>query len=189
MELREATLHGVWVVEPRQIPDDRGWFMRVFSADLHARAGIDHTRMVQENQSRSRRGTLRGLHARTDLEEAKLIRCVRGAVYDVLVDLRPWSPTFLQWESYALDDEDHRQVYAPGGLAHGFQALTDDTDVCYRVEAYYAPDRDMAVAWDDPDLAIPWPIAEPVLSDRDRSAPSLQQLRPRFEEWYGATPP
>ena len=189
MEIHETALHGVVVIEPRPIPDDRGWFTRVFDVAEHARAGIDHTALVQENQSRSRRGVLRGLHTRSELREAKLVRCARGRIFDVVVDLRPWSPSFGRSQHFALDDESHRQVLIPAGCAHGFQALTDEVDVCYRVDAPYEAGKDVALAWDDPELGIPWPITPPVLSERDAAAPGLAEIRPHLESWYGRTPP
>lgn len=183
--IENNTLHGLKIIRPRPIPDERGWFLRVFSADVYGEAGIDHTRLVQENQSRSRRGTIRGLHMRRELSEAKLVRCAHGAVFDVVVDLRPWSPSFLRWEQFRLDDRDQLQIYIPAGCAHGFQALTEVADVCYRVDAFYDPSVEAALAWDDEELAIPWPLADPILSDRDRSAPSLREIRGSLEQWYG----
>lgn len=189
MEIRDTGLHGVKVFTPEPHPDERGFFLRVFDAHLYATAGVDHALLVQENQSRSRRRTIRGLHTRCELSEAKLVRCVRGAVFDVIVDLRPWSPSFLSWEGFHLDDETHTQLYIPPGFAHGFQALTEWADVGYRVDSPYDPSLDVAVAFDDPDLAIPWPLADPIVSDRDRSAPKLADLTPLLPNWYGATRP
>jgi len=189
MDIHETSLHGVKLIEPTPIPDERGWFLRVFTADAYAQAGIDHTRFVQENQSRSRRGTVRGLHTRSQLSEAKLVRCARGEVFDVVVDLRPWSPTFLRWERFILDDDRHHQVFIPPGCAHGFQAVSDPADVCYRVDAYYDPALDVALAWDDPDLGVPWPLPDPILSERDQGAPSLKEILPRLTDWFGDSPP
>lgn len=189
MQTQETSLYGVRLIEPAAILDDRGWFLRVFSADSYGEAGIDHTTLVQENQSRSRQRTIRGLHTRSTLSEAKLVRCAHGEIFDVVVDLRPWSPTFLRWERFVLDDRRHRQVYIPPGCAHGFQALSRQADVCYRVDAYYDPSLDVAVAWNDPELAIPWPLPEPILSERDRDAPPLREVRPRLEDWFGSRPP
>ncbi|HVM40366.1 MAG TPA: dTDP-4-dehydrorhamnose 3,5-epimerase family protein [Acidimicrobiia bacterium] len=189
MEVSETSLHGVRLIRPEPRPDDRGWFLRVFDADLYSAAGIDHTRYVQENQSRSRHRTIRGLHTRSNLTEAKLIRCARGAVFDVVVDLRPWSPSFLQWESFHLDDEAHLQLSVPPGCAHGFQALSDWADLCYRVDSPYDAALDVAVSYRDPELAIPWPLDDPVVSERDLAAPALADLRPQFETWYGTSPP
>lgn len=189
MEIQQTGVHGAMLLRPRLIPDHRGWFTRVFDADAHARAGIDHTALVQENQSRSRRGVLRGLHMRAELRESKLVRCARGRIFDVVVDLRPWSPSFEQVEDFILDDEQHLQVYIPAGCAHGFQVLSDLADVCYRVDAPYAPDKDVGVAWDDTDLAIPWPLSDPVLSERDAAARSLADIRPHLGTWFGRSAP
>lgn len=185
LHLIDSGIEGLRVFEPRPIVDERGWFLRVFDRDTYADAGIDYREQVQENHSRSRMGVLRGLHTRTDLAEAKLVRCVHGRVYDVVVDLRPWSATFGEWATFLLDDESHRQVLVPPGCAHGFQALSDVADVCYRVTAFFDPSKDAAVAWNDPELAIPWPIAEPVLSTRDRAAPTLSEVRPSLVQWFG----
>jgi dTDP-4-dehydrorhamnose 3,5-epimerase len=186
MEVRDGPLEGLRLIEPSPVGDERGWFPRVFDRDTHAAAGIDHTRLVQENHSRSRRGVLRGLHVRTELAESKLVRCAHGHVFDVVVDLRPWSSTFARWASFDLDDERHLQVLVPPGCAHGFQAQSEVADVCYRVDAVYDKSKDAALAWDDPELAIPWPIADPVLSPRDQQAPTLGELRPSLEAWFGA---
>lgn len=188
MQFRETSLDDVIVIEPQVIADERGWFIRVFAANAYREAGIEHT-LVQENQSRSKRRTIRGLHTRSRLTEAKLVRCARGEIYDVVVDIRPWSPTFLRWERFALDDRDHRQVYIPPGCAHGFQALSEFADVCYQVSAYYDPSLEVAIAWHDPQLAIPWPLDDPILSERDRGAPTLGEIRPRLDEWFGRTRP
>lgn len=189
IEVVPAALDGVYIFTPKPIEDERGFYMRVFSWDLHAEAGIDHTRLVQENQSRSRRGVIRGLHTRRALSEAKLVRCVQGAVYDVAVDLRPWSPTFLRWQSFELDAVDHRQVYIPPGFAHGFQARSEIADLVYKVDDSYRPDLDQAIAFDDPDLAIPWPLADPITSARDAAAPRLAEVREQLAAWYGAERP
>jgi dTDP-4-dehydrorhamnose 3,5-epimerase len=185
MLIHEASLHGVKIIEPKPMPDERGWYMRVFSSDIHARAGIDHTRLVQENQMRSRRGALRGLHMRCELTEAKLVRCAHGEVFDVVVDLRPWSPTFLRSEHFTLDDRRNLQVYVPPGCAHGLQALSDIADVCYRVDAFYDPQLAVALAWNDPEIGIRWPLPDPIVSERDRRAPTLAEIRPLLPQWYG----
>jgi dTDP-4-dehydrorhamnose 3,5-epimerase len=184
-----TTLSGVLAVRPAPIRDERGFFVRTMSADVLLAAGLDPSRFVQENQSRSRLGTLRGLHGRRALSEGKLVRCARGRVFEVVVDLRPWSPTFGRWESFVLDDEDHQQVFVPPGCVHGFQALTDQIDICYKHDAYYEPALEIAVRWDDPELAIPWPLADPLLSPRDEVAPLLAEVRPLLADWYGSEPP
>ena len=185
----KAALQDVLVVTPSPLADGRGFFVRTLSADVYAAGGIDVTAFVQENQSRSRLGTIRGLHGRQALSENKLVRCARGRVFEAIVDLRPWSTTFGSSMWLELDDVRHLQVLVPAGCVHGFQALTEEVDICYKHDAYYEPSLEMAVAWDDPELAIPWPLPNPILSDRDRAAPSLREIRPRLAEWYGETTP
>jgi dTDP-4-dehydrorhamnose 3,5-epimerase len=184
--IAETSIPGLLTIRPRPICDERGWFMRSFSAPQYAAAGIDQAALVQENHSRSRRGVLRGLHTRAELREAKLVRVARGEVFDVVVDLRPASPTFLQWRSFILDDATHLQVRIPAGCAHGFQALSEVADVCYKVDAPYDPALDVTIAWNDPCLAIEWPLSDPLLSERDRLAPPLSAVREHLGEWFGA---
>jgi dTDP-4-dehydrorhamnose 3,5-epimerase len=160
--------------------------MRSYAVAEFAAAGIDHAALIEENHSRSHRGVLRGLHTRSELREAKLVRVAHGRVFDVVVDLRPDSPTFLRWRSFVLDDEEHLQVRIPAGCAHGFQVLSDEADVCYKVDAAYDPDHDVTVAWNDPDIGVAWPLPEPILSDRDRQAPTLAELRGQLAGWFGA---
>ncbi|MGD9798766.1 MAG: dTDP-4-dehydrorhamnose 3,5-epimerase [Acidimicrobiia bacterium] len=180
----ELALHGALRITPQPIVDERGFFVRTLNADVLRGAGIDPASFVQENQSRSVRGTLRGLHGRRHLSEAKLVRCARGAVFEVVVDLRPWSPTFRAWESFTLDDVAHEQLLVPAGCVHGFQALTDEVDICYRHDAPYDPSLEIAVAHDDPELAIDWPIDDKILSARDRAAPRLAEVADQLDGWY-----
>ncbi len=187
--IRPTGLQGVHAVYPTPIRDHRGFFVRTLSLDVFLAAGIDPRSFVQENQSRSRRGTLRGLHMRKSLSEAKLVRCARGRIWEVVVDLRPWSVTFRQWRQFVLDDVDHVQLLVPAGCAHGFLVLSEEADVCYKHDAYYEPDLEAALAWDDPELAIPWPLPDPVLSERDRTAPRLAELCAELGTWYGHAPP
>ena len=189
MEVRPWTLQDVLVLESAPIVDDRGYFVRTMSAVALRDVGIDHAAFVEESQSRSHRGVLRGLHGRAALSEGKLMRCARGEVFEVILDLRPWSASFLRWDSIVLDDASHRQVWVPPGMVHGFQVLSDAADVCYRMDAVHDPGLDIALAHDDPELAIPWPIADPVLSARDRSAPPLADVRAVFTDWFGSSPP
>ena len=126
---------------------------------------------------------------RRQLSEAKLVRCAHGEVFDVAVDLRPWSPSFLRWGHFELDDRRNLQVYIPPGCAHGLQAISEVADVCYRVDAFYEPELDAAVAWNDPQIGIPWPLPDPILSERDQAAPSLEEIRPHLEDWYGTRAP
>ncbi|MGH7488664.1 MAG: dTDP-4-dehydrorhamnose 3,5-epimerase, partial [bacterium] len=174
--------------EPVAVFDHRGFFTRTLSVAALEAVGLT-AYFAEESQSRSRHCVLRGLHGRSALSEGKLVRCARGEVFEVVVDLRPWSPTFTQWESFVLDDCAHRQIWIPPGMVHGFVVLSALADICYRMDAVHDPSVDIAIAWDDPDLAIPWPIATPILSERDRSAPRLADLRGHFEEWYGSIRP
>jgi dTDP-4-dehydrorhamnose 3,5-epimerase len=183
--ITETEIPGLLTISPRPVADERGWFMRSFSAPEYATAGIDQAALVQENHSRSRRGVLRGLHTRAELREAKLVRVARGEIFDVVVDLRPGSPSFLQWRGFVLDDAAHLQLRIPAGCAHGFQVLSELADVCYKVDAPYDPALDVTIAWDDPGLAITWPLPRPVLSDRDRAAAPLSAVRDHLGAWFG----
>jgi dTDP-4-dehydrorhamnose 3,5-epimerase len=185
-QISRSDIPGLLTLRPRPVADDRGWFMRSFSADEFATAGIYQSALVQENHSRSRHGVLRGMHTRAELSEAKLVRVARGQVFDVAVDLRPGSPTFLQWRSFVLDDEEHLQVRIPAGCAHGFQVLSDAADVCYKVDAPYDKSLDVTIAWNDPELGIAWPIGTPVLSERDRNAPPLSAVLEYLPAWFGS---
>jgi dTDP-4-dehydrorhamnose 3,5-epimerase len=179
-----TTIPDVLVFEPEPKEDERGFFVRTLSADVLADAGVDQSRFVQENQSRSRRGTLRGLHLRAGPGEAKLVRCSYGEIFDVVVDLRPSMSTFGAHEAFHLDDVRHLHLYIPPGCAHGFQTLSEVADTCYHHDQFYDPSLDVAIAWDDPDIAIPWPLPDPVLSERDRNAPTLAAMQDRLEDWF-----
>src|SRR5512144_1062309 len=168
-------LEGLVLVEPAIHGDSRGFFVETFRADVWAAAGID-VPFVQDNHSRSSHGALRGLHFQTHPGQAKLVRCARGAVLDVAVDLRRDSPTFGEWEAHRLDDETMRQLFLPVGFAHGFCVLSDVADVVYKCSSYYDPATESGIAYDDPDVAIAWPLEEPLVSERDRSAPRLRDL-------------
>ena len=168
-------LPGVIVLEPRIHGDSRGWFQETYRENVLADLGITD-RFVQDNHSRSARGVLRGMHFQVTEPQAKLVRCARGRILDVVADIRRGSPTYGQWESWELDDERGLQMYCPVGFAHGFVVLSDVADVVYRCSAYYDPDGDRAIAYDDPDLAIAWPEIEVSVSDRDTSAPRLAEV-------------
>jgi dTDP-4-dehydrorhamnose 3,5-epimerase len=163
----------VALIEPTVYGDERGFFVETFRANEFASLGID-VEFVQENASRSGARVLRGIHLQRG--QAKLVRCARGAIFDVAVDLRPDSPTYRRWEGYELDDVDHRQLFIPDGFGHGFCVLSDSADVLYRVSSYYDQELESGIAWDDPEIAIDWPVRDPVLSDRDRSAPPLAEV-------------
>jgi dTDP-4-dehydrorhamnose 3,5-epimerase len=182
MEIRELSLPGVRLIEAALHKDPRGYLFESFRADALAAAGVPP--FVQENQSRSARGTLRGLHYQLERPQGKLIRVLRGAILDVVVDIRVGSPTFGKWLSEVLTAENHRQVYVPPGYAHGFLVLEEVGDVLYKCTDYYSGAADQrGVAWNDPALAIPWPEQNPLLSDKDRTWAPLDPTRrdlPRF---------
>jgi dTDP-4-dehydrorhamnose 3,5-epimerase len=175
-----CSLEGVVVFRPTPHHDARGFFTRTFDAEIAAEHGLQPAVFLQDSQSRSRRGTIRGLHGRGGRGEAKLVRCAHGAVLDVLVDARPDSPTFGTSMAVTLDDVSFDHLYVPPGLLHGFQALTDVADVCYRIDRPHDPAEDLAVRHDDPDLAIDWPLPVSAISDRDRAAGSWAQLVERL---------
>jgi dTDP-4-dehydrorhamnose 3,5-epimerase len=171
----KTKLEGVVLVEPEVHGDARGFLVETFSAATWSSLGISGP-FVQHNQSRSARGTLRGIHFQTDPGQAKLIRCSRGSIYDVAVDLRRDSPTFGRWEGHVLDDDAHSQLFVPVGFGHGFCVTSDEADVCYLLSSAYDPSTESGIAWDDPEVAIEWPIERPLLSERDRSAPRLAEV-------------
>ena len=176
MNVLPTALDGVLEIVPRVFGDHRGFFVETFRAEGLAEAGVDVT-FVQDNHSRSRRGTLRGLHFQTAPGQAKLVRCARGAIFDVAVDLRRGSSTYGRWAGFTLDDEMMREVFVPAGFAHGFCVLSDVADVVYKCSSYYDPATESEIAYDDPDLAIAWPTEiEPVVSERDANAPRLSEV-------------
>ena len=164
---------GALLFQPVPHTDERGFFSRTFDAQVARDAGIDPASFVQDSQSRSVRGVVRGLHVRSGAGEAKLVRCAYGAIFDVIIDLRADSPTYLNWESFELRDTEQLSLYVPAGCAHGFQALSEPADVSYRIDRAHNPAEDISIAFDDPELAIPWPLPVTVMSPRDRTALSL----------------
>jgi dTDP-4-dehydrorhamnose 3,5-epimerase len=172
----ETKLDGVVLVEPQVFGDERGFFVETFSRDAWREMGVD-VEFVQHNHSRSVKDTLRGIHFQTEPGQAKLIRCVRGEIIDVAVDLRRGSPTYGQWEAHVLDDVTHRQLFVPVGFGHGFAVLSDVADVAYQVSSFYDPATEAGIAWDDPDVGVDWRVADPLLSDRDKQAPQLADVR------------
>jgi dTDP-4-dehydrorhamnose 3,5-epimerase len=172
-------VNGPVVIEPVVHGDHRGFFMESFRASRMAELGVTHD-FVQDNHSRSAQGVLRGMHFALD-GQAKLVRCARGSIFDVVVDLRRESPTYGQWEGYTLDDADHRQLYVPGGFAHGFCVTSEVADVTYKVSTYYDPEVERAIAYDDPDVGIEWPAGlELKVSERDSQAPRLEDVAPEL---------
>ena len=168
---------GALLFRPRPHRDERGFFSRTFDADIVRGAGLDPAAFVQDSLSRSVRGVIRGMHIRRGAGESKLVRCSYGTIFDVIVDLRPASPTYGNWESFTLRDDEQMTLYVPAGCAHGFQALTDPADVSYRIDRPHDPAEDVSIAFNDPELAIPWPLAASAVSRRDEEAPSLEQAR------------
>jgi dTDP-4-dehydrorhamnose 3,5-epimerase len=173
-----TTIADLYVLRPTPVRDERGFFSRTFDADVLASIGIDPGSFVQDSQSRSGAGTLRGLHLRLDGRERKLVRVAHGAIFDVVVDLRPGSSTFRRWESFRLDDESHESLVIPPGCAHGFQVLNESADVCYRMDARYAPEFDATLRFDDPTIGVRWPAPPALLSARDAAGQSFEELLP-----------
>jgi dTDP-4-dehydrorhamnose 3,5-epimerase len=172
-------VNGPIVIEPAVHGDHRGFFLESYRASRMADLGVTHD-FVQDNHSRSAQGVLRGMHFALD-GQAKLVRCARGSIFDVVVDLRRESPTYGQWEGYPLDDVDHRQLYVPGGFAHGFCVTSEVADVTYKVSTYYDPEIERAIAYDDPDVGIEWPAGlELKVSERDSRAPRLSDVAPEL---------
>lgn len=165
-----ARIAGALLFTPTQHRDERGFFCRTFDADVVRQAGIDPCSFAQDSVSRSDRGVVRGLHVRRGAGESKLVRCSAGAIFDVVVDLRPASPTYRNWESFELTGDSQVSLFVPAGCAHGFQALTGPADTSYRIDRPHDPAEDVSIAFDDPELGIPWPLPVTVMSDRDRLA-------------------
>lgn len=167
---------GAILFRPTPHIDERGFFCRTFDAAVLRAAGIEPDAFLQDSISRSARGVLRGLHMRSGRGEAKLVRCSFGAIFDVIVDLRPASPTYRNWESFELRGDEQVSLYVPAGCAHGFQALTEPADVSYRIDREHDPAEDVAIAHNDPELKILWPLPVTAMSERDRKAPLLASL-------------
>ncbi|MFK8843770.1 dTDP-4-dehydrorhamnose 3,5-epimerase family protein [Streptomyces sp. Ac-502] len=174
-------IDGAYLFEPTPHADDRGFFCRTFDADVVRSVGLDPGAFIQDSLSRSAQGVLRGLHLRSGAGEAKLVRCSYGRIFDVVVDLRTDSPTYRNVASFELSGETQVTLYVPAGCAHGFQALTGTADTAYRIDRPHDPAEDVTIAFDDPELAIPWPLPVTSMSQRDREAPSLAKALPHHE--------
>ena len=173
MKISHSKLKGCVIIEPRVFGDERGFFLETFQvARYEQKAGINLP-FVQDNHSSSSKGVLRGLHFQKTKPQGKLVRVVRGEVYDVAVDIRKGSPTFGEWESVILSEDNKKQFWVPPGFAHGFVVLSDTADFEYKCTDYYDPSDEGCILWSDPDLDIPWPIAGPILSNKDKSAKRL----------------
>ncbi|MFN3581384.1 MAG: dTDP-4-dehydrorhamnose 3,5-epimerase [Pseudomonas sp.] len=175
MKVLETALPGVLILEPHVYGDARGFFLESYQQERYREIGIDLP-FVQDNHSRSGRGVLRGLHFQRSRPQGKLVRASRGAVFDVTLDINPSSPTYGQHVAVLLSDENHRQVWIPPGYAHGFCVVSEIADFEYKCTERYYPDDEGGVRWDDPDLAIAWPLANPLLSTKDQQHPQLSDL-------------
>ncbi|MFN5939837.1 MAG: dTDP-4-dehydrorhamnose 3,5-epimerase [Polaromonas sp.] len=182
MKVTTTTIADVLIIEPKVFGDSRGFFFESFNQrDFNAATGTDFS-FVQDNHSRSEKGVLRGLHYQLGKPQGKLVRVVRGSVFDVAVDIRPASPTFGKWFGMELNEHDNRQLWVPPGLAHGFLVLSESADFLYKTTDYYAPELERCLRWDDPALAIAWPLSgPPLLSAKDELGLEL-----RFLETFGS---
>jgi dTDP-4-dehydrorhamnose 3,5-epimerase len=180
----ETELPGVTVIEPDVFRDDRGFFLESWRADKYAAGGIGAT-FVQLNHSRSVRGTLRGLHAQRNHPQGKLVRVLAGAVFDVVVDIRRGSPTWLKWLSFELSAENFRQVYVPPGYAHGICVVSQIADLEYQCTDFYDVSDELGIAWNDPSISIAWPVTEPLLSGKDGAAAALADQLNLLPIWPG----
>lgn len=180
MKSLPTSLPGLIVIEPAIHRDERGWFQETYRHEAFHALGI-RDEFVQDNHSRSAKGVLRGLHFQIgERPQAKLVRCARGAIFDVAVDIRRGSPTYGQWEGWILDDQQGRQLYCPIGFAHGFVVLTDIADVVYRCSDYYDPAGDSGIRFDDEAVAVEWPGGPHIVSERDAKAPLLAECEPNL---------
>jgi len=176
MKITETKLEGVYIVEPQVFGDARGWFMETYSEKKTPQIARDY---VQDNQSfSSQRGTLRGIHYQTPpMAQAKLLRCTRGAIMDYAVDIRPDSKTYKQWIAVELSEENKKQLFIPRGFGHAFITLTEDTEVLYKADNYYSPEHDRSILWSDPELGIDWGTDNPIVSEKDKMALLLGELK------------
>ena len=174
MEFIKTDIDGLILIKPKVHNDCRGFFLESYSAPLFASAGIGCA-FVQDNHSKSTaKGVLRGLHFQTPpFEQSKLVRVVRGAVFDVAVDLRRGSPTYKQWRGFELSERNFNMLFVPKGFAHGFCTLEENSEIQYKVDNPYSPTHDSGIIWNDPDIGVDWPVSEPVLSEKDKALPRL----------------
>ena len=179
-------ISGLYVIEPTVFGDQRGYFMETYQYEEFCSAGLD-MRFVQDNQSRSRRGVLRGLHFQTSRPQGKLVRAVYGEVFDVAVDLRRKSPTFGKWYGVTLSDENKKQFYIPEGFAHGFMVVSQEAEFVYKCTDYYDPSGEGGLMWNDPDIGVVWPSVvgcEPILSDKDRRRMSFAEYKAEYPDLF-----
>ncbi len=175
-EFRRLEIPDALLIKPKVFEDDRGFFLETYRKDDMEKAGVD-AEFVQDNHSRSLRGVLRGLHFQKEpYAQAKIVRCTRGTIYDVLVDLRRRSPSFSRYLGIVLSEESRDMIYVPRGCAHGFLVLSDLAEVVYKVDNVYAPECEGGLVWNDPEVSVSWPLQDPVISERDRLWPTLEGL-------------
>jgi dTDP-4-dehydrorhamnose 3,5-epimerase len=179
-----TSLPGVLLIETDVFHDNRGFFMETFHKRKYAEIGIKAT-FVQDNLSRSKKGVLRGLHYQLRYPQAKLVYVISGEIFDVVVDIRKGSPTFGRWEGVILSSENRRQIYIPEGFAHGFCVLSESADVVYKCTDFYMPGDDRGILWSDPQIAIEWPVKDPILSDKDSRHPTLDMISQDSLPSYG----
>lgn len=181
MKITKTKLDGVIIIEPDIFGDNRGFFMESWNKEKMAELGLDYD-FVQDNHSKSTvKGTLRGIHfQKGDKAQAKLVRCVKGAVLDVAVDLRQSSPTFKQWVGVELSEKNKKQLLIPRGFGHGFVTLTNDVEFLYKADNYYAPEADAGIRWNDPEICVEWGVENPILSEKDKKNPFLKECDELF---------
>jgi dTDP-4-dehydrorhamnose 3,5-epimerase len=175
MKFTPTKLPEVIIIEPDVHKDDRGFFLESYQEQRYQKGGIG-AQFVQDNHSNSVKNTLRGLHAQVKKPQGKLIRVIEGEVFDVAVDIRPKSPTFKKWVSVILSQDNFKQIYIPPGFAHGFCVLSDNAQFEYKCTAYYDPTDELTILWSDPEINIDWPTTKPILSDKDKNAPTLNEV-------------
>lgn len=175
-KFQKTSIEGVYVIEPAVFGDERGYFMETYHAGEFKEAGLDFT-FIQDNQSKSKKGVLRGLHFQYTKPQGKLVRVIKGEVFDVAVDLRKNSPTYGKWEGVVLSEENKKQFYVPEGFAHGFLVLSDEAEFTYKCTDFYDPDDEGGILWNDEDINIPWPMDEDeiILSDKDKTLKTLKE--------------
>ncbi|GLI19871.1 dTDP-4-dehydrorhamnose 3,5-epimerase [Tepidanaerobacter syntrophicus] len=181
MKVINTAIEGIYIIKPQVFEDPRGWFMETYSKEKLAKQGIDID-FIQDNHSFStNRGTIRGLHFQINPKaQAKLVRCTRGRILDVAVDIRKGSPTYKKWVSVELSEENKKQLFIPKGFAHGFATLTDNVEIQYKVDEYYSPENDRSIRFDDPEINVDWGIENPILSEKDMKAPLLKDSDNNF---------
>ena len=182
LRFQHASIPGVVIVEPQVHGDERGFFLETYHIEKYREGGIASA-FVQDNHSHSSRGILRGLHAQSPHPQGKLVRVIEGEIFDVAVDIRRGSPTFGEHVGVTLSSQNFKQIYVPPGLAHGFLVMSETAQVEYKCTDLYHPECEFTIAWDDPDLAIPWPIEEPTLSAKDRGGARLRDLEDRLVDY------